>query len=254
MFRKIKHDRMYENIVNQVIEALMRGDLKPGEKLPSENELTEIFNVSRVTVREAIRSLEQIGLVEVKQGSQGGAYLKDVDIDALVSQIGQVFRLAKVTFPELVTTMACLEREVVSEILPSKINEEGLQELTRNIEKAEACFKNKRMAEGVRVNFNFHIILNEISENSIMILMMKLIEDLTISFFLQLDRSPAFFNKIIEDHKSLAELLKQGEFKKAGDYCFRYIKENGEYVMENSKMAKKAERKSLFNQFREGQT
>ncbi len=80
MFKKIKQNRMFEVIVDQVFEAMLRGDLKPNDKLPSEKELGQIFGVSRVTVREAIRSLEQFGAIEVRQGSMGGA-----DSDAAAS-------------------------------------------------------------------------------------------------------------------------------------------------------------------------
>ena len=53
------------------MQAILRGELKPRAKLPSEFELGKIFGVSRVTVREALRSLKQFGIIEIRQGSQG---------------------------------------------------------------------------------------------------------------------------------------------------------------------------------------
>jgi GntR family transcriptional regulator, transcriptional repressor for pyruvate dehydrogenase complex len=73
--RTIKRTQRSEEIRRQIEDAIKRGDFGPGERLPSERELVETFGVSRVSVREAIRSLEAIGLVRVYQGR--GAFVND---------------------------------------------------------------------------------------------------------------------------------------------------------------------------------
>ena len=64
----VKKTRVYEAIVEQLTALILEGEIKPGEKLPSERELCEQFGVGRNSVREATRSLESARLVETKQG------------------------------------------------------------------------------------------------------------------------------------------------------------------------------------------
>jgi DNA-binding FadR family transcriptional regulator len=73
--RTIKRTQRTEEIRRQIEDAIKNGDFGPGDRLPSERELVETFGVSRVSVREAIRSLEAIGLVRVYQGR--GAFVSD---------------------------------------------------------------------------------------------------------------------------------------------------------------------------------
>ncbi|MHB8769443.1 MAG: FadR/GntR family transcriptional regulator [Syntrophales bacterium] len=71
--KAVEKKRAYENIVQQVLELIEAGKLKQGDQLPSERELTEIFKVSRTTVREAIRTLESMKLLQSRQGN--GTYV-----------------------------------------------------------------------------------------------------------------------------------------------------------------------------------
>jgi GntR family transcriptional repressor for pyruvate dehydrogenase complex len=68
MFNPIKVTKIYEQIIQQIKDMIADGTLKSGDKLPTERELVEKFNVSRASIREALRSLENIGIVESKQG------------------------------------------------------------------------------------------------------------------------------------------------------------------------------------------
>jgi GntR family transcriptional repressor for pyruvate dehydrogenase complex len=78
-FRQARPVRLFEQAVDQIKKLIISGHLKPGDKLPSENELSHLLNVSRSSVREALRALESSGLIQVKSGA--GAFVSD---DALV--------------------------------------------------------------------------------------------------------------------------------------------------------------------------
>jgi GntR family transcriptional repressor for pyruvate dehydrogenase complex len=235
MFKKIKQNRMYENIVNQVLEAIFRGDLQPDDKLPSEKELGDIFGVSRVTVREAVRSLEQFGVIGVKQGSLGGAYVRKMDMDAVVNQIGNALKMTNVTFPHLAKARASLEREILSELIPSKITREDCDRLARNIDRAEAHFLENESSKRLRTNFGFHAMLAEITENPILILMHKVIVDLSISFFENVEATVPMVKKTLGQHRQIVELLRQKKFEEAGNFCFQHIEDVSATIVEKSK-------------------
>ena len=235
MFNKIKQNRMYENIVNQVLEAIFRGDLKPNDKLPSEKELSEIFGVSRVTIREAIRSMEQFGVIVVKQGSRGGAYVRKMDLDAVVNQIVNALKMTNVTFPHLAKARASLEREILSELIPSKITEKDFERLEKNIDMAEAQFSKNENNKRLRTNFGFHTMLADITENPIVILMHKVIVDLSTHFFENVEASIPMVKRTLGQHRQIVDLLKQSEFEEAGKVCFQHIEDVSSTIIEKSK-------------------
>ncbi len=75
-FRPVRTPRIHEEICRQVRGRLARGQLKPGDKLPPERELALEFGVSRGAVREALRTLENAGLVALRKGMHGGAFIR----------------------------------------------------------------------------------------------------------------------------------------------------------------------------------
>src|SRR5512136_2169173 len=79
LFQPLPVKRTFMEIANQIRSSIYAKTLKPGDKLPSERELAVQFNVGRISVREALRMLEQAGLIFIKQGSSGGAYVKEAD-------------------------------------------------------------------------------------------------------------------------------------------------------------------------------
>ena len=83
MFRKTPHKRVFQDLVDQIQAAILDGRLQPGDKLPSQRELVDMFQTSRASIREALRVLEQKGLVEVKLGVSGGAVIKTADTEPL---------------------------------------------------------------------------------------------------------------------------------------------------------------------------
>ena len=68
MYRTVKTSRLFEQIVQQVEESILKGQLKPGDQLPAERDLAQRFGVSRTAVREAVKTLREKGLVEAYSG------------------------------------------------------------------------------------------------------------------------------------------------------------------------------------------
>jgi DNA-binding FadR family transcriptional regulator len=82
--------RSFEDVVEQIRASILTGTLPIGERLPSERELAEMFGVSRPTLREALRALEAVGLLDIRLGSQGGAFAGSGDGQASASAISGV--------------------------------------------------------------------------------------------------------------------------------------------------------------------
>jgi DNA-binding FadR family transcriptional regulator len=73
-FARVKRVRSFEDVVEQVRRSIADGAIEAGDRLPSERELAEQFGVSRATLREALRALEALGILEIRLGAHGGAY------------------------------------------------------------------------------------------------------------------------------------------------------------------------------------
>ena len=111
-FVPIKQSKATEEVLAQLKEAILRGAYKEGDKLPSERELTEQFNVSRGVVREAIRALQVTGFVDIKQGPLGGAFVKEISFGLLDTGFSDLYFSEKLTISEIVQVRQFIEPEV----------------------------------------------------------------------------------------------------------------------------------------------
>ncbi|MEJ2641566.1 MAG: FadR/GntR family transcriptional regulator [Desulfosarcinaceae bacterium] len=111
-FKPIRQYRISEEVLGQLKDSILLGEFKSGEKLPSERELTEEFQVSRGVIREAIRALEITGFVELRQGPTGGAFVTDLSFDHVGNAFLDLFMSNKVSIPELADVRCFMEPEL----------------------------------------------------------------------------------------------------------------------------------------------
>ncbi|MFB2652153.1 MULTISPECIES: FadR/GntR family transcriptional regulator [Shewanella] len=111
-FKPVKQLRASTDVGQQLKEAIFDGRYKAGDKLPSERELIDLFMVSRTVVREAIKILEASGLVEIRQGAMGGAFVKQVDFERLSDACQDLLMMGKMSLPEIVQVRMLLEPQV----------------------------------------------------------------------------------------------------------------------------------------------
>jgi len=101
MFQKSNQHRVFQDLVNQIEGAILDGRLKVGDKLPPQRELVEMFQTSRASLREALRVLEQKGLIDIKLGVSGGAIIKAVDTEPVTESLALLIQHQKVSLEEL---------------------------------------------------------------------------------------------------------------------------------------------------------
>lgn len=88
LFSPVSVGRAGEEVALQLEAAILNDKIKPGERLPSERELQTQFGTGRGVIREAIRALKQKGLIEIRKGAKGGAYVKQIDVDSVSESLG----------------------------------------------------------------------------------------------------------------------------------------------------------------------
>jgi GntR family transcriptional regulator, transcriptional repressor for pyruvate dehydrogenase complex len=109
LFRQVEPVRLYQRIVQQIEDAITRGELKPGQRLPSERELVTQFAASRPTVREALRVLESNGIVRSRPGDPNGPEILAFSPDGLVKQMTRLVQVDEVSIAELVSFRMILD-------------------------------------------------------------------------------------------------------------------------------------------------
>jgi GntR family transcriptional regulator, transcriptional repressor for pyruvate dehydrogenase complex len=87
MFTKVRQVRAFESIIEQVETVILSGELTVGDRLPPERELQGLLDVSRNTLRESLRVLEQKGLIEVRKGKRGGIFVKPLNADPMAENL-----------------------------------------------------------------------------------------------------------------------------------------------------------------------
>jgi DNA-binding FadR family transcriptional regulator len=101
MFRKVRSNSVVEDVINQIEEAILSGSLKAGDKLPATRELQRILGTSQGTLREALRVLDQMGLIQVKQGSKGGVFVQEANSQPVSDCLARLIRQRQISLDDL---------------------------------------------------------------------------------------------------------------------------------------------------------
>src|ERR1700749_4349871 len=128
LFSRVSVGRISEIIVEQIRLLMRQGQLKPGDRLPPERDLCERFGVSRVTVREALRMLESSGLVEIRVGARGGAFVTSPTTDRVGEGLADMLPLSAISAADVTEVRIVLEIGIVP-LVCERATEEDLADL-----------------------------------------------------------------------------------------------------------------------------
>jgi GntR family transcriptional regulator, transcriptional repressor for pyruvate dehydrogenase complex len=178
MFKAAKQNRIFQDVVEQIQETILSGKLKPGEMLPSERELKAMLQVSRGTLREALRVLEHKGLIEIKLGVGGGAVVQDVSYDQINESLALLIRYQKVSLQHLAEFRVGVEGRV-SSLAAQRARPEDIIQLKSLLEKARQFVEKGRnyQREFVEMDKKIHLTLAEITGNPVYISLHHTVHD-----------------------------------------------------------------------------
>jgi DNA-binding FadR family transcriptional regulator len=127
----IKSTRIYEEIVRQIKGMIAEGRLKSGDQLPPERDLAEKFLVSRTSVREALRALESLGLVEIRPGE--GTFVREVSVESLVQPLALVLASQREATAELFEARRLIE-PLIAGLAATRAKPDEIREMERILE------------------------------------------------------------------------------------------------------------------------
>ncbi|HSL60411.1 MAG TPA: FadR/GntR family transcriptional regulator [Desulfotignum sp.] len=176
MFKRAKQNRVFQDVVDQIQEAIVSGKLAPGTRLPAERDLKEMFNTSRGTLREALRVLEQKGLIEIKLGVAGGAIVKRMDGDPLMESLALLIQSGEVSLEHLSEFRIKIEGSLVA-LATERATAEDIIELERLQDSARHCFEIQDWENFLKTDEAMHTYLGTMSRNPVFQFVQKSIHD-----------------------------------------------------------------------------
>jgi len=176
MFSPIKNTKVYEQVMDQIREMIDNGVLKKGDKLPSERDLVEELQVSRASIREALRALEVIGLIECRQGE--GNFIKSSFQDNLFEPLSIMYTLEG-TNPEDILELRKIMEVEASGLAAKRITDEQLGELKEIMERFENCSDENMNA---MIDKELHYKIAEYSGNVLIFNILRTVSHLVDDF------------------------------------------------------------------------
>ena len=208
--KPIVKKRVYQEILSQFVEMLRDDRITVGERLPSERTLAEMFHVSRPSVREALRVMETIGLIETRPG--GGAFVTDLNLAPFINTFAPLITRRDGFEMELLDLRELLEVKAVG-LAAESANLETIKSLEKIIQRMKLALDEKDADEGARCDIEFHKIIFKGSNNFILMQAAGYVNSLmeisikgNRSLLLQEEENAV---KLYSEHKSIFEAIKQ---------------------------------------------
>ena len=164
-FTPVRQARASGEIVSQIEHAIFDGALKSGDRLESERELAERFRVSRITVRDALRVLEARGLVRVKVGASGGAFVSETNVDQVAESISTMILLRKMTLSGVAEARTVVET-ATCELAAERADAKAMRNIERSVEKGRAVVREQ--APHTEASMDFHVAVADASGNELL--------------------------------------------------------------------------------------
>lgn len=219
MFKEIIPVRLYESVIEQIMNLIKNNKLKPGDKLPPERELAERLSISRGSLREAFRVLESRGLVKSKPG--GGRYIREIRKNGHNNTENIILRLEKSSILELLEAREIFEVKIVKLAAQRATTEdiELIEKALTRMNKVEASDDNETDSDT-----GFHLAIASASHNFVFVNIMKLHLDLLKDTREKTWKIPGRQKEQQEEHQAIFKAIKERDSEKAGEAMLKHLK------------------------------
>ena len=225
LVQPVRRDRLYQGIVQQIEGLLERGELKPGDQLPPERQLAEQFQVSRASVREALRSLELLGIVETRAG--GGTFVRQAQPDDLARPLQSLIARGH-TLVDVIDVRGLIE-PAVAERAARNITKDEIAELRSIIEAQE-----RKVASGepyVDEDTRFHEVIGTAARNELLVTVLGVIWDVLRASREEWLLTEKRAHASIEAHRRILAALEQHDPAAARTAAAEHIQAVGEGIL-----------------------
>ena len=222
IFKPIKPKKVSSQIAEQIRSSILNGEFSPGDKLPPERELAEMFGVSRPSVREALNILAAAGLVESYQG--GGTLVKSLVETATGSPLSELIKIEQERALDVIEVRKCMEGWT-----SYYAAQRALPEDLRRLESIVA--EMQRNLEGIKpsqdLDAHFHIVIAQATHNIVWLHMMQSIFDAMKEFQKSVWRAVYLTQEdhkiLFQHHRAVFEAIRDRAHEKARDEMLAHL-------------------------------
>jgi GntR family transcriptional regulator, transcriptional repressor for pyruvate dehydrogenase complex len=206
-FAPRQKQRAFEHIVEQIRNLIYNGIVKAGERLPSERELAEQFQTARLAVREAFRVLEESGLIYIKKGKMGGAYIRELNSTRVSRTLMDTKENEMPSMEDLMEARAYIENIIVG-LAIERMKPGNLRLLKKNIAEAGRLISGGVSSATVQVEF--HILLARTAGNATLEIMLQSIMNVLQLFLLkEIEPSNDHLKRHLDEHKNILKAIQE---------------------------------------------
>ena len=248
MFEPVKTHRISDEIVRQIREVLLSGKVRSGERLPTERQLAEQFATSRASVREALRGLEQRGVIYTKKGVNGGVFVADLDHQLVTRPLSDLLQLKKISIHHIAEVRKIFEPQA-ARLAAERASPEHLQKLKEAIEHMRNAVKQGKLP--AIHDLRFHKLIAEAAQNPVLQMLADSMLDVASRVITNLRPSLEVLGHVLECHTRIYEAIRDRKPDVAGEIMSEHIVDVQKRLgKENGKPRKAAARtesgKSIF--------
>ncbi len=231
LFSPVSVGRVSQVIVDQVRLLLRQGRLVPGDRLPSERELCERFGVSRVTVREALRVLEAGGLVDIRVGARGGAFVTSPDPRKLGQGLADLMVLSELTAANVTEARRVVEIGIVP-LVVERATAQDLDDLEA------LCASSQEALEAgsytMEMSAEFHVRIASSTHNpAVEMLVRSFHGPLLMSLKEAKVAEPLMGHRGAEEHLSFVQAVREGDAARATEIMSVHIERTATRVSDH---------------------
>ena len=222
----IKKTRVAEEVADRIRMLMLEGTFPPGEPLPSERHLAERFGVSRGSIRDALRTLETIGLVETRHGQ--GTFPHELSVDRLVAPLASVMSYRADLQDELLDVRRMFE-PAVARAAALRATDEDLADLQRLLEAQRQKLKANQSA--IIEDTAFHAILARATRNRVVISIMATLNDLLVESRTESLRQEGRPARSVDGHEAVVAALRRRDAEGASQAMYNHIDQIADFQM-----------------------
>ena len=217
------------NAVEQVFEQmqglLIDGTWAPGDKLPSENDLSDAFGVSRMTVRQSMQKLKALGLIETRTGS--GSYVREINPEDSLNNLIPLMYIGKPSQTHVFQFREMIDSESVR-LATLSANDAELKQLQSILDKMQKAAATDNADEFSKCDLNFHLQIVHMTHNPMIVKAYDiLINVLTESMRSVIDKMK--YKQALSYHKRILDAMKKQDADLAEQLMHEHIKKNYDY-------------------------
>ena len=227
-YKPIKLKRTYEMVTELIKEKIFSGEFKVDDRLPTERDMAESLTVSRNSVRQAYHALELSGIVSIRKGNEGGAYICEPSHNSVTQCISDMIQLRRISLAELTEARLYLEKDMI-ELALMRATSDDLKRLDASVDRTYALIEARQAAH--EENVAFHIILSEIARNPLLAAVYSSVMDLLLLIFDHFPPTEEASRTIAGEHRRIIALLQAKDLIRLKTFMDQHVMGSNDRLM-----------------------